>query len=455
MLCHGLDFDDTHSDSVSHVSTVTARRRWPSAEAHGSPGSEVLAAIVGGDEVITRLGMAASGRFHARGFHPTAICGIFGATAARRPADRRRHADGGERARHRGLDGLGPLRLPRGRHGDEADPPGLGGARRHPRGAAGRARRRRPAVGRRGQVRALPRLPRRRAGRDRPRRAARRPRLALGDAPHRLQAVPGLPLHARLARRRGRRARRADARAGGDRRRSSSPCPAAGVSLVLEPAEAKKAPRTDYEGKFSLQYSVASMLVRGHVAVADFSDEAIADPAVLAVAPEGQVRDAGLPDLSAGVPRRRPRHARATARRSSATSRTRRAVPRTRCRPDEVREKFRANAALALAADMVDALEDAILAFERQDDSRPPSRRSRRRSRSRRDAWPAAGRAAGDRRRGPRLRRPGRDPGRLRARPPRRVPDGARRDDEGARPVRRPRSPRRTEASGSASTPTR
>jgi 2-methylcitrate dehydratase PrpD len=42
--------------------------------------------------------------------------------------------------------------------------------------------------------------------------------------------------------------------------------------------------RSEYEGKFSLQYSVASMLVRGHVAVSDFTDEAIADPAVLAVA---------------------------------------------------------------------------------------------------------------------------------------------------------------------------
>ena len=32
--------------------------------------------------MVTRVGMAASGAFHARGFHPTAICGIFGATAA-------------------------------------------------------------------------------------------------------------------------------------------------------------------------------------------------------------------------------------------------------------------------------------------------------------------------------------------------------------------------------------
>ena len=60
--------------------------------------------------------------------------------------------------------------------------------------------------------------------------------------------------------------------------------PEAGVSLVLEPAAQKKVPRSDYEGKFSLQYSVASMLVRGHVAVSDFTDDAISDPAVLGVA---------------------------------------------------------------------------------------------------------------------------------------------------------------------------
>ena len=39
MLCHGLDFDDTHSDSVSHVSTVAARRRSPRARRRARPGA--------------------------------------------------------------------------------------------------------------------------------------------------------------------------------------------------------------------------------------------------------------------------------------------------------------------------------------------------------------------------------------------------------------------------------
>ena len=82
MLCHGLDFDDTHSDSVSHVSVVTCPVALAAGEAAGASGREVLTAIVAGNEVVTRIGMAASGQFHKRGFHPTALCGIFGATAA-------------------------------------------------------------------------------------------------------------------------------------------------------------------------------------------------------------------------------------------------------------------------------------------------------------------------------------------------------------------------------------
>src|ERR671924_309514 len=79
---HLLDFDDTHSDSVSHVSVVVCPSALGSGEAAGASGREVLTAIVAGNEVVTRVGMAASGAFHQRGFHPTAIGGIFGGTIA-------------------------------------------------------------------------------------------------------------------------------------------------------------------------------------------------------------------------------------------------------------------------------------------------------------------------------------------------------------------------------------
>ncbi len=82
MLCHGLDFDDTHSESVSHVSAVVSPATLAAAEQVGANGSDTLAAIVAGNEVVCRIGMAAPGAFHARGFHPTAICGVFGGVAA-------------------------------------------------------------------------------------------------------------------------------------------------------------------------------------------------------------------------------------------------------------------------------------------------------------------------------------------------------------------------------------
>src|SRR5437764_2980945 len=43
MLCHGLDFDDTHSDSVSHVSVVVDPAALAIAEATGADGRELLA----------------------------------------------------------------------------------------------------------------------------------------------------------------------------------------------------------------------------------------------------------------------------------------------------------------------------------------------------------------------------------------------------------------------------
>src|SRR5262245_13563688 len=67
MLCHGLDFDDTHSDAVCHVSAVMAPAAIAAAEAMGATGAELLVALVAGNEIITRVGMAAPAAFHRRG----------------------------------------------------------------------------------------------------------------------------------------------------------------------------------------------------------------------------------------------------------------------------------------------------------------------------------------------------------------------------------------------------
>lgn len=56
------------------------------------------------------------------------------------------------------------------------------------------------------------------------------------------------------------------------------------VHRLWEPADLKAKPPTSYASKFSVPFGVALGLVRGHAGLADFSDEAIADKAVLRVA---------------------------------------------------------------------------------------------------------------------------------------------------------------------------
>lgn len=82
-LGHSLDFDDTHADSSLHPSAPVVPAAYAAAEMVGASGRELLTAIVAGYEVCCRLGNALDPTAHyARGFHPTATAGVFGAAAA-------------------------------------------------------------------------------------------------------------------------------------------------------------------------------------------------------------------------------------------------------------------------------------------------------------------------------------------------------------------------------------
>lgn len=366
MLCHGLDFDDTHSDSVSHVSTVTCPAALAVAEAQGAPGRETLTAIIAANEVVTRVGMAASGQFHKRGFHPTAICGIFGATVA---ACRLQGLDAETTTRALGLAGsmasglfayledgtaTKPLHPAWAAHG------ALVAARLAAHGAEG------PASifeGRFGLYHAFLGAERGEidlhAEIDDLGSRWETPRIAYKPYPacHFMHGSLG-----------------ATADAAGGRTFSADEIeevvvtvPAAGVSLVLEPVESKIAPRSDYEGKFSLQYSTASMLVRGHVGVADYTDEAIADPEVLAVARKVRYETKDYPTYPQAFPGGvRVRLADGTT--LEADFPYQKGGPENPLSPDEVREKFRGNATLCLSSASVDALDRAVLDLDNQDD---------------------------------------------------------------------------------------
>jgi 2-methylcitrate dehydratase PrpD len=82
-LGHSLDFDDTHADSSLHASAPVVPAAFAVGEMVGASGKDVLTAIVAGYEVCCRLGNALDPTSHyARGFHPTATAGTFGAAAA-------------------------------------------------------------------------------------------------------------------------------------------------------------------------------------------------------------------------------------------------------------------------------------------------------------------------------------------------------------------------------------
>ncbi len=81
VLVHALDYDDTHAESFVHPSAVVVPAALAVSEEAGSTGAELITACVIGYEVMARIGVAAPGRFHARGFDPTGIAGTFAAAA--------------------------------------------------------------------------------------------------------------------------------------------------------------------------------------------------------------------------------------------------------------------------------------------------------------------------------------------------------------------------------------
>ena len=81
-LAHGLDYDDTLEEAIVHTGSCAWMTALAVGEEADASGAAVLEAAIAGTEVLCKVGLVAPGKFHARGFHPTAICSTFGAAAA-------------------------------------------------------------------------------------------------------------------------------------------------------------------------------------------------------------------------------------------------------------------------------------------------------------------------------------------------------------------------------------
>lgn len=76
-IIHGLDFDDTHTGAITHPSASILAIALALGEKLNKSGEEIMTAAVAGYEVIVRLGLAAHGKFHDAGFHPSGILAPF------------------------------------------------------------------------------------------------------------------------------------------------------------------------------------------------------------------------------------------------------------------------------------------------------------------------------------------------------------------------------------------
>jgi 2-methylcitrate dehydratase PrpD len=78
---HGEDFDDTFEGGPVHAGAVIVPAVLAACERHNPDGRMALIGIAVGTEVLCRLSLVAPKAVHEAGFHPTAIFGAMGAAA--------------------------------------------------------------------------------------------------------------------------------------------------------------------------------------------------------------------------------------------------------------------------------------------------------------------------------------------------------------------------------------
>jgi 2-methylcitrate dehydratase PrpD len=370
-LVHALDFDDTHTPSISHISAVVVPAALAVAEAHGRTGRDLVTAVVAGSEAVARIGSTVSSEYMKTGFHPSSVCGVFGAALA---ASRLRGLDAEATTNALGIAGsMASGLFEYLANGSTAKVVNVGWAAHAGVMAAALA-----AAGGDGPATVL-------EGRF----GVFGTHFRLADAATKdwelgeRWEVPSISfkpypachfVHSALD------AARALLADGLDPSKVTAvfvAVPEPAVPLVLEPREDKIEPRTPFDAKFSLQYSLATMLVRGEVGISAYREDAIADDAVLRMAGRVFYEVEQFPAYPAVLPTRvtvRLRGGEVITKLAPADS-----TP-IRFDSGDVRAKFIANAGLGLEPADARALESALLSIDDHDDlptALAPLRRAR------------------------------------------------------------------------------
>ncbi len=78
-LSQALEYDDTHNESIVHMSSPAVAAALALSEFTAVTGRALITAIALGNEISCRVGSVSSGELHKLGFHPTGLFATFGA----------------------------------------------------------------------------------------------------------------------------------------------------------------------------------------------------------------------------------------------------------------------------------------------------------------------------------------------------------------------------------------
>jgi 2-methylcitrate dehydratase PrpD len=358
-LAHGLDYDDTLEEAIVHTGCCAGMTALAVGEELRASGKAVLEAAIAGTEVMCKVGLVAPGKFHARGFHPTALCSTFGAAAAAgklhglEPAQwsdafglcgsqssgiieyladgswtKRLHpgwsAHGGVIATMLSREGFrGPATVFEGTHGFYRS---FGGVNEYPF----------EKLSELGRTWEIPKL----TFKSYPCGSISHPYMDCALTLRQKYAIAPAQIAEIVC------------------RTAEGP-----VHRLWEPLEQKRTPPTSYAAKFSLPFSIAVMLIRGRAGLEEFSDDAIRDAEILSLAKKVRYEL----DPTIDYPRHFSGHVKIKLADGTVLEENQphpRGGLESPLPPEEIEQKFRANARLALPAEKVDRIVDSVKKLE-------------------------------------------------------------------------------------------
>jgi 2-methylcitrate dehydratase PrpD len=278
-----LEYDDTHNESIVHMSSPSVAAALALADTTAVPGRDFIAAVAVGNEISARAGSVAPGQFHRRGFHPSGLFATFGVTYL---AGRLLGLDADAMARAAGISGsfaAGILECwidgtqTKFLHPGWSAQSGIVAAMLARSGATGPAQ---VFEGRWGlfashlQDADAPRDFDRLTGGLGRRWDSRNSSFKPFPSAHVLHPYIDALLRLRARHR----------LSAADVERIDCPVAAFIVPIVCEPTGEKLAPMSDAHGRVSLQYTLAEARARGELGTRAYSDESRRDPNILALA---------------------------------------------------------------------------------------------------------------------------------------------------------------------------